>query len=97
MSKKFHNFRVKYQESSIVCLRSFATSGSSVKSQVLDLKTLPIFSPLKVSVKCYIHKSLTSSFHTLPASFQRKKEKKGKKEALPHNMSEVRPQVAFFR
>ena len=27
-----------------------ATSGSSIKSQVLDLKTLPIFSPLKISV-----------------------------------------------
>ena len=30
---------------------SEANSGSSVKSQVLDLKTLPIFSPLKISVK----------------------------------------------
>ena len=29
----------------------YATSGSSIKSQVLDLKTLPIFSPLKISVK----------------------------------------------
>ena len=28
-----------------------ATSGSSIKSQVLDSKTLPIFSPLKISVK----------------------------------------------
>ena len=28
-----------------------ANSGSSVKTQVLDLKTLPIFSPLKISVK----------------------------------------------
>ena len=27
-----------------------ATSGSSIKSQVLDLKTLPIFSPLKRGV-----------------------------------------------
>ena len=26
------------------------THGSSIKSQVLDLKTLPIFSPLKISV-----------------------------------------------
>ena len=51
MSKKFRSFRVKYQESSMVCLRSLATSWSSIKSQVLDLKTLPIFSPLKISVK----------------------------------------------
>ena len=28
----------------------YLTSGSSIKSQVLDLKTLPIFSPLKTSV-----------------------------------------------
>ena len=51
MSNKFHNFLVKYQELSTICLRSFATSWSSIKSQVLDLKTLPIFSPLKMSVK----------------------------------------------
>ena len=51
MSKKLRNFQVNYQESSIICLRSFATSGSSIKGQVLDLKTLPIFSPLKISVK----------------------------------------------
>ena len=31
-------------------LTFYATSGSSIKSQVLDLKTLPIFSPLKISV-----------------------------------------------
>ena len=31
-------------------LTSYAISGSSIKSQILDLKTLPIFSPLKVSV-----------------------------------------------
>ena len=31
------------------------TSGSSIKSQVLDLKTLPIFSPLKISVKRFIN------------------------------------------
>ena len=55
MSKKFCNFRVKYQESSIICLRSFATSGSSIKSQVLDLKTLPIFSPLKLNIKARSH------------------------------------------
>ena len=29
------------------------TSGSSIKSQVLDLKTLPIFSPLKRGVMCF--------------------------------------------
>ena len=29
---------------------SYATSKSSIKSQVLDLKTLLIFSPLKISV-----------------------------------------------
>ena len=30
-----------------------ATPESSIKSQVLDLKTLPIFSPLKISVMCH--------------------------------------------
>ena len=55
MSKKFRNFLVKYQESSIICLRSFATSESSIKSQVLDLKTLPIFTPLKISVNVPNH------------------------------------------
>ena len=30
--------------------QAIKTSGSSIKSQVLDLKTLPIFSPLKMSV-----------------------------------------------
>ena len=53
MFKKFYNFRVEYQESSIICLRSFATSGSSIKSQVLDLKTFLIFSPLKISVSIF--------------------------------------------
>ena len=49
----------------IVCFFSFArrrfnfsfhnrTSGSSIKSQVLDLKTLPIFSPLKINVKAVL-------------------------------------------
>ena len=38
MSKKFRSFRLKYQESSTVCLRSLATSWSSIKSQVLDLR-----------------------------------------------------------
>ena len=32
----------------------YATSGSSIKSQVLDLKTLPIFSPLKISVIVFV-------------------------------------------
>ena len=31
-------------------LTFYATSGLSIKTQVLDLKTLPIFSPLKISV-----------------------------------------------
>ena len=31
-------------------LTFYAPSGSSIKSQVLDFKTLPIFSPLKISV-----------------------------------------------
>ena len=57
MSKKFRNFRVKYQESSMLCLRSFATSGSSIKSQVLDLKTFPVFSPLKISVNGKLSKN----------------------------------------
>ena len=35
------------------CLTFYATTGLTIKSQVLDLKTLPIFSPLKVSVKEY--------------------------------------------
>ena len=36
------------------CYLTFhATSGSSIKSQVLDLKTLPIFGPLKMSVKMH--------------------------------------------
>ena len=39
-----------------------ATSGSSIKSQVLDLKTLPIFSPLKISVKKVNEKSCFSDF-----------------------------------
>ena len=30
---------------------TFQVSGSSIKSQVLDLTTLPIFSPLKLSLK----------------------------------------------
>ena len=30
-------------------------SGSRIKSQVLDLKALPIFSPLKISIKCLIN------------------------------------------
>ena len=33
------------------CIQRRATSGLSIKSQVLDLKTLPVFSPLKISVK----------------------------------------------
>ena len=65
MSKKFCNFRVKYQESSIICLRSFATSWSSIKSQVLDMKTLPIFSPLKISVSMF-QKSMHEIFKSLP-------------------------------
>ena len=35
----------KMKEQSLI-----SQSGSSIKSQVLDLKTLPIFSPLKISV-----------------------------------------------
>ena len=34
-----------------ICLRSFATSGSNIKNQLLDLKTLPIFSPLKIRIR----------------------------------------------
>ena len=59
MSDKFRSVRIKYQESSIICLRIFALSGSSIKSQVLDLKTLLIFSPLKISVR-----NLTTSSST---------------------------------
>ena len=33
-------------------IKLFKTSGSSIKSQVLDLKTLPIFTPFKMSVNC---------------------------------------------
>ena len=64
MCKKFPNFRVKYQESSTICLRSFVTSGSSIKSQVLDLKTLLIFSPLKISVITNFSEVIT--IHWLP-------------------------------
>ena len=63
MCKKFPNFRVKYQESSTICLRSFVTSGSSIKSQVLDLKTLPIFSPLKISVMNFVDKDGTTKVY----------------------------------
>ena len=34
-------------------LTFYATSWLSIKSQVLDLKALPIFSPLKISVNGY--------------------------------------------
>ena len=65
MCKKFPNFRVKYHKSSTICLRSFVTSGSSIKSQVLDLKTLPIFSPLKISVKvCSLICDMSSPLHS---------------------------------
>ena len=41
------------------CYLTFdATSGSSIKNQVLDLKTLPIFSPLKISVSKKQNQSL---------------------------------------
>ena len=46
----------------MICLRSFATSGSSIKSQVLDLKTLPVFSPLKISVKVGVIKLWLKNF-----------------------------------
>ena len=36
-------------------LLASATCGSSIKSQILDLKTLPIFSPLKISVIALYH------------------------------------------
>ena len=36
-----------------------ATSGSSIKNQVLGLKTLPIFSPLKIYVTDHIAKVFT--------------------------------------
>ena len=35
---------------SLFSLLSVTTSRSSIKSEVLDLKTLPIFSPFKISV-----------------------------------------------
>ena len=37
-------------------LTFYATSGSRIKSQVLDLKTLPIFSPLEMSVRLECNK-----------------------------------------
>ena len=42
-----------YDAEIIIDLIDQTTSGSSIKSQVLDLKTLPIFSPLKSKYNCF--------------------------------------------
>ena len=51
----------------------YAASGSSIKTQVLDLKTFPIFSPLKISIKIFIsidklsYRFISACSHTLQA------------------------------
>ena len=56
------------------------TSGSSIKSEVLDLKTLPIFSPLKRGARVGGEKQLyalchisTHAFRLTPAKFSSSK------------------------
>ena len=44
------------------------TSGSSIKGQVLDLKTLPVFSPLKISVK-FLQLAILAEKHTFGQKF----------------------------
>ena len=51
-------------------LTFYSTSGSSIKSQVLDLKTLPIFSPLKISVNRWM-RSLNGTDRKLVTKWQK--------------------------
>ena len=45
-----HNIWVTLSKAPLRQVLLHETSGSSTKSQVLDVKTLPVFSPLKISV-----------------------------------------------
>ena len=51
-------------------LTLYAISGSSIKSQVLDLKTLPIFSPLKISVKQLVDANKIRDFFIMNSKLQ---------------------------
>ena len=53
-------------DTEIITDQLFETSGSSIKSQVLDLKTLSIFSPLKISIISFMTNSGVMTPGALP-------------------------------